>query len=270
MNIGNRHTVGEIALFLGGTVVGNEQQIVTGLNEYHRAGTGDLTFADEAGTIGDILRSGASVILTTETVNITEDRTLIILPDPFDAYNRLTRKFSPYRPQKSMTGEDCIIADSALLSPNCFIGHDVTIGENATIHPGAYIGDGTVIGEQVIIGPNAVIGHYGFYYKKKPEGYARMHSCGYVHIEKDAEIGALCTIAAGVSSVTRIGAGTKLDSQVHVGHDSVIGNQCILESGVHLPAFSEITSGVRLSGKTGSVSHGQVKNDQLIWGEQES
>lgn len=242
MKIGNRHTVGEIALFLGGTVVGNEQQIVTGLNVLQRAEPGDLVFADQPETFDEAVRSAAGVVLANREIALPEGKALILSATPFDDYNKLTRKFAPYRPQMSLTGEDCIIADTAHLSPNCFIGHDVTIGEHVTIHPGAYIGDGTVIEDYAIIGPNAVIGHYAFDYQQQEKGYARMHSCGYVHIGQYAEIGALATVDAGVSSVTRIGAGTKVDNQVHVAHDALIGDRCLLGAGVRIAAFALIKS----------------------------
>ena len=135
----------------------------------------------------------------------------------------------------SMTGENCQIADSAHLSPNCFIGNDVIIGENVIIHPGAYIGDGTVIEENVIIGPNAVIGHYAFYYKKKPTGYDRMHSCGFVYLEKNVEIGAGSTIDAGVSAITRVGEGTKIDNLVQIGHNVRIGAHTAMAGCVGVP-----------------------------------
>jgi UDP-3-O-[3-hydroxymyristoyl] glucosamine N-acyltransferase len=253
MYIGDRHTVGEIALFLGGTVAGNEQQIVTGINVHFRAEAGDLTLADDPETVEEALQSPASVILVAEAIGYPEGKALIIHPEPFDAYNKLTRKFSPYRKQSSMTGENCLIADSAHLSPNCFIGHDVTIGEYVTIHAGAYIGDGTLIEENAIIGPNTVIGHYGFSYKKKPEGYARMHSCGYVHIEQNVEIGALCTIDAGLSSVTRIGRGTKIDNQVNIGHDCLVGNHCLIGGGANIPPYTTVEEGVSIMGTVAAL-----------------
>ncbi|MNY15114.1 UDP-3-O-acylglucosamine N-acyltransferase [compost metagenome] len=187
-------------------------------------------------------------------MDVPEGKALIISPEPFDDYNKLTRKFSPYRPQMSMTGENCQIADSAHLSPNCFIGNDVIIGENVIIHPGAYIGDGTVIEENVIIGPNAVIGHYAFYYKKKPSGYDRMHSCGFVYLEKNVEIGAGSTIDAGVSAITRIGEGTKIDNLVQIGHDTIIGKNCLLASHVGIAGCCNIGNNVTFWGQVGCAS----------------
>jgi UDP-3-O-[3-hydroxymyristoyl] glucosamine N-acyltransferase len=254
MNIGNQHTVGEIARFLNAKVIGDENQVVTGINEIHRVEPGDLAFVDHPKYYDKVLQSAATVILIDKEVVCPDGKSLIVSETPFDDYNKLTRKFAPYRPQMTMTGEDCQIADSAHLSPNCFIGHDVYIGENVTIHPGAYIGDGTVIEENVIIGPNAVIGHYAFYYKRKPEGFSRMHSCGYVHIEKNVEIGASTTIDAGVSAVTRIGEGTKIDNQVQIGHDTIIGKNCLLAAQVGIAGCVTVGDNVTMWGQVGCAS----------------
>ena len=254
MKIGSIHTVGAIAQFLGRTVIGNEELIVTGINEIHRVEPGDLVFVDHPKYYEKAIHSAATFILIDREVPVPEGKALIISPEPFDDYNKLTKKFSPYRPQMSMTGENCQIADSAHLSPNCFIGHDVIIGENVTIHPGAYIGDGTVIEENVIIGPNAVIGHYAFYYKKKPSGYNRMHSCGFVYIEKNSEIGAGSTIDAGVSAITRIGEGTKIDNLVQIGHDTIIGKNCLFASQVGIAGCCTIGDNVTLWGQVGCAS----------------
>lgn len=254
MKIGSIHTVGAIAQFLGRSVVGDESLIVTGINEIHRVEPGDLVFVDHPKYYDKALNSAASFILIDKEVAVPEGKALIISPEPFDDYNRLTRKFAPYRPQMTMTGENCQIADSAHLSPNCFIGNDVIIGENAIIHPGAYIGDGTVIEENVIIGPNAVIGHYAFYFKKKPSGYDRMHSCGFVYIERNVEIGAGTTIDAGVSAITRIGEGTKIDNLVQIGHDTIVGKNCLFASQVGIAGCCNIGNNVTFWGQVGCAS----------------
>ncbi|MDR0801025.1 LpxD N-terminal domain-containing protein [Fluviicola sp.] len=264
MKIGNIHTVGAIAQFLGRRVVGDESLIVTGINEIHRVEPGDLVFVDHPKYYDKALNSAATFILIDKEVAVPKGKALIISPEPFDDYNKLTRKFSPYRPQMTMTGENCQIADSAHLSPNCFIGHDVIIGENVIIHPGAYIGDGTVIEENAIIGPNAVIGHYAFYFKKKPSGYDRMHSCGFVCIERNVEIGAGSTIDAGVSAITRIGEGTKIDNLVQIGHDTIVGKNCLFASQVGIAGCCNIGNNVTMWGQVGCASGVTIGDGAVI------
>jgi len=116
----------------------------------------------------------------------------------------------------------------------------------------------------VIIGPNTVIGHYAFYYKKRSEGFSRMHSCGYVHIEKNAEIGALCSIDAGVSAITRIGEGTKIDNQVQIGHDTIVGKNCLFAAHVGLAGCVTIGDDVTIWGQVGCTSGVTIGDGAVI------
>ena len=135
-----------------------------------------------------------------------------------------------------------------------FIGNNVIIGKNSRIMPGAVILDRTIIGDNVLIGPNTTLGHNAFYYKRKPEGYDRMHSCGYVHIKDGVEIGANCTIDAGVTGNTEIGEGTKLDNMVHIGHDTVVGKHCLMAANVGVAGCVTIEDKVILWGQVGCAS----------------
>ncbi len=265
MKIGNIHTVVAIAEFLGREVIGDGTLFVTGINEIHRVEAGDLVFVDHPKYYDKAIHSAASFILIDKIVSVPEGKALIISPNPFDDYNKLTKKFSPYRHQMSMTGENCQIAESAHLSPNCFIGHNVIIGENVTIHPGAYIGDGTIIEDNVIIGPNVSIGHYAFYYKKKPEGYDRMHSCGFVYLEKNVEIGANSCIDAGVSAITRIGEGTKIDNLVQIGHDTIFGKNCLVAAGTGVAGCTTIGNNVTLWGQVGVASGLLIEDNVTVY-----
>ena len=254
MKLKKPHTVAEIAKLIDVPFIGNGNQFVTGINEIHRVEIGDLVFVDHPKYYQKAIKSAATIILIDQEVDCPEGKSLLISQNPFDDYNRLTKYFSPFKPQSAMLGEDCEIDDSALIYPNVFIGHRVKIGANVTVHPGCYIGDDTVIEENAIIGPNSVLGHYAFYYKQKPERRERMHSCGNVWIERDVEIGALCSIDAGVSSTTRIGAGTKIDNQVHIGHDTIVGKNCLMAGHTGVAGCVTMEDNVILWGQVGVAS----------------
>jgi len=98
------------------------------------------------------------------------------------------------------------------------------------------------------------LGHNAFYYKRKPDGYDRMHTCGYVHIKSGAEIGANCTIDAGVSGNTEIGEGTKIDNMVHIGHDTVVGKHCLMAANVGIAGCVTIEDRVTIWGQVGCAS----------------
>jgi UDP-3-O-[3-hydroxymyristoyl] glucosamine N-acyltransferase len=255
MKLKREHTVEEIAALIDGKIIGNKHQIVSGINEIHRVESGDLVFVDHPKYYKKALNSAATIILIdTADVEIPEGKTLIITEKPFDDYNSLTKHFSPFIPPTANIGKDTEINASAIIFPTVFIGNNVKIGANVTLHAGCVIMDNTTIEDDVIIGPNSVIGHYAFYYKKKQDGFDRMHSCGGVLIKKKAEIGALCTIDAGVSAVTTIGVGTKLDNQVHIGHDTLIGDHCLFAANVGIAGCVTIEDKVTLWGQVGCAS----------------
>jgi UDP-3-O-[3-hydroxymyristoyl] glucosamine N-acyltransferase len=254
MKLGTPKSVKEIAEIIGCEFIGDPNHSVSGINEIHVVVPGDLVFVDHPKYYQKALNSAATTILIDQEVACPEGKALIISKAPFDDFNRLTRFFSPYKPQNTPIGDNCEIDSSAIIYPNVFIGHRVKIGKNVTIHPGACILDDSTLDENVIVGPNTVIGHYAFYYKKKPTGYDRMHSCGGVHLHKDVEIGALCTIDSGVSGITTIGEGTKIDNQVHIGHDTVVGKHCLMAANVGIAGCVRIEDKVTIWGQVGCAS----------------
>lgn len=248
------HSIQEIAELIGRPFVGDANHQVTGINEIHRVVEGDLVFVDHPKYYDKALNSRATTILIDKEVECPEGKGLIISPSPFDDFNKLTRHFIPNIALQSTIGENCSISPSALIYPGAIIGNNVTIGEDSIIYSGAVIGDRSIIGKQVIVGPNSVIGHYAFYYKRKPEGFDRMYTCGHVVLEDRVEIGALCTIDAGVTADTRIGEGTKIDNQVHIGHDTIVGKNCLMAANVGLAGCVVVEDRVTLWGQVGCAS----------------
>jgi UDP-3-O-[3-hydroxymyristoyl] glucosamine N-acyltransferase len=254
MKLQKPYTLEEIATIINGKIVGDPTHLVTGINEIHMVVSGDLVFVDHPKYYEKALKSAATTILIDQEVECPKGKALIISATPFDDFNRLTRHFSPFAPQKEPIGIDSEIEESAIIYPNVFIGNQVKIGKNVIIYPGASIMNGTIIEDNVIIGPNSVIGHAAFYYKKKPTGYDRMHTCGGVLLKKNVEIGASCTIDAGVTGMTTIGIGSKLDNQVHIGHDTVLGENCLLAANVGLAGCVRVENNVTLWGQVGCAS----------------
>lgn len=264
MKLNTPQTVKEIAELIGCEFVGDPGHLVTGINEIHVVVPGDLVFVDHPKYYQKALDSAATTILIDQIVECPAGKALIISKTPFDDFNRLTRHFSPFKPQSSNIGEDCEIDASALIYPNVFIGHRVKIGKNVTLHPGVYVSDDCIIDDNVIVGPNTVIGHYAFYYKKKSFGYDRMHTCGGVHLHENVEIGALCTIDSGVTGITTIGKGTKIDNQVHIGHDTVVGEHCLMAANVGLAGCVRIEDRVTLWGQVGCASDVTIGEGAIV------
>ena len=100
-----------------------------------------------------------------------------------------------------------------------------------------------------------VIGTDAFYFKRHPDRYDKWHTCGRVIIEDHVDIGAGCTINRGVSGDTVIGAGSKLDCLIHIGHGAVLGKRCLLAGQVGVGGKAILEDGVVLYGQVG-VAHG--------------
>ena len=141
------------------------------------------------------------------------------------------------------------------------------IGTNCIIHSGVVIYDHSVIGDNVILHANTVIGADAFYFKRRPDFYEKMHSCGRVVIHDHVEIGACCTIDRGVSSDTIIGKGTKLDNHVHVGHDTVIGKNCLFAAHVGIAGCVNIEDEVIFWGQVGCQKDLTVGKGAVVYGQ---
>ncbi|MCB0425420.1 MAG: UDP-3-O-(3-hydroxymyristoyl)glucosamine N-acyltransferase, partial [Mangrovimonas sp.] len=151
------------------------------------------------------------------------------------------------------------------IQPNCFIGHNVSIGDNCVIHSNVSIYDDTVIGNHVTIHAGTVLGANAFYYKKRPEGFDRLLSCGRVVIKDHVDIGALCTIDRGVSGDTTIGEGSKLDNQIQIGHDTVLGKKCLIASQTGIAGCVVIEDEVTIWGQVGIKSGIVIAEKTIIY-----
>lgn len=254
MKLPRSYRLSEIAEFLNCKCIGDPNHQITGINEIHMVENGDLVFVDHPKYYDKALNSAATTIIIDKEVPCPEGKGLLISAAPFDDFNKLTQHFSPLKHGFNGESNEAKIHPSAIIYPNVHLGQNVVIGENVVIYSGAFVADRTVIENNAIIGPNTVIGFNAFYYKKKTDGFHRMHTCGAVHIEQNVEIGALCTIDAGVTGVTKIGKGTKIDNQVHIGHDTQIGEDCLLAANVGIAGCTKIQNRVILWGQVGVAS----------------
>jgi UDP-3-O-[3-hydroxymyristoyl] glucosamine N-acyltransferase len=256
----------ELCNFLNCEYKGNEDVVITGINEIHRVESGDIVFVDHPKYYKKALESNADVIIINKEVDVPRGKAIIISDAPFHDFNKITTKYKPVANWNNELGKNNTIHPTAQIFPNAVIGNNVQIGENTVIQSGVVICDDTVIGKNVLIGPNTVIGHNAFYYKKEDGKYTRMHSCGNVIIEDDVEIGALCTVDKGVTATTKIGKGTKIDNQVHVGHDTLIGENCLFAANVGIAGCVTVKNNVTMWGQVGVVSGITINENVILMG----
>lgn len=245
------YSLSEIASMLNSDFDGNPNLAISGINEIHMVEPGDITFVDHPKYYDKALNSKASVVIINKRMKCPEGKSLIFNDMPFDAYNNLVKQFVKFVPAFQKISNTAKIGSDTIIQPGVFLGENVVIGDHCLIHPNVTIYDNTIIGNNVVIHAGTVIGSDAFYFKKKPEGYDKMISSGRVIIHDNVEIGALCSIDKGVSGNTIIGSGSKLDNQIHIGHDTQIGKNCLFAAQVGIAGVVTIEDNVILWGQVG-------------------
>ena len=254
MKFPKQHTLKQIADLIGCDFVGDLNFPVLGMNEIHVVEAGDIVFVDHPKYYDKALNSAATIILINKKVDCPEGKALLVSDDPFRDFNTLTNHFKPFKSANSAISASAKIGENTVIQPNCFIGHNVEIGKNCLIHANVSIYDDTVIGDFVTIHSGTVLGANAFYYKKRPDGYDRLKSGGRVVIEDHVDIGAACTIDRGVTADTRIGYGSKLDNQIQIGHDTVLGKKCLIASQAGIAGCVVVEDEVVIWGQAGVKS----------------
>ena len=240
----------DLASKLGGECIGDGNIQISGLNEIHRVESGDVTFCDNLKYIKSAFSSLAACVLVNERVDAPSGKALILLDKPFDAFTNLSKELRSFQATSSMVHENVEIGADTIIMPGVFIGANSTVGKNCIIHPNVTIYDNCHLGDNVVLHSGCVIGADAFYFQKN-DGYNKLHSCGNVIIENDVEIGASCTIDRGVTSSTIIGAGTKIDNMVQIGHDTVVGRNCLFAAQVGIAGVVTVEDDVILWGQVG-------------------
>ena len=267
MKFPRKYKLKEIADIIDATFVGPSDYPISGINEIHVVEEGDIVFVDHPKYYDKALRSKASVILINKEVECPQGKALLISEDPFTDFNKLTKHFNPFKAANSSISKSAIIGQNTVIQPNVFIGNHVKIGDNCLIHPNVTIYDNCILGNNVTIHAGTVLGADAFYYKKRIDGYDKLVSGGSVIIEDNVDIGALCTIDRGVSANTTIKKGTKIDNQVQVGHDTLIGENCLIASQTGIAGCVIIENNVTLWGQVGTNSGITIGEGAVVLGQ---
>lgn len=257
----------QIADIISSDYVGHDDFPVLGMNEIHVVESGDIVFVDHPKYYDKALESKATVILINKNVECPEGKALLISDDPFRDFNKLTTFFQPFVPSSQTIAATAKIGKDTVIQPNAFIGNNVEIGDNCLIHSNVTIYDNCIVGNNVTIHAGSVLGADAFYYKKRPDGFDKLISGGRVVLKDNVDIGALCTIDRGVTGDTTIGFETKLDNQVHVGHDTVIGEKCLIASQTGIAGCVIIEDEVTLWGQVGTNSGITIGAKAVIMGQ---
>ena len=248
------YTLEQIATIINAKYVGASDFPVLGMNEIHVVQAGDIVFVDHPKYYEKALHSKATIVLINKEVECPEGKALLISDDSFRDFNKLTDFFKPFQKATALIAPSARIGEKTVVQPGTFVGNNVVIGNNCRIHSNVSIYDDCVIGDNVTIHAGTVLGADAFYYKKRPEGFDKLKSGGRVVIEDNVDLGALCTIDRGVTGDTTIKKGTKIDNQVHIGHDTVVGEKCLIASQTGIAGCVVIENEVTIWGQVGMTS----------------
>jgi UDP-3-O-[3-hydroxymyristoyl] glucosamine N-acyltransferase len=162
-----------------------------------------------------------------------------------------------------VVGADCVLGAGCVLHPGVVLYEDVQLGEGCELHANAVLHPGSRLGRHCVVHSGAVIGSEGFGFVPSAQGWRKMPQTGQVVLEEGVEVGCGSTVDRPSVGETRLGAGTKIDNLVHIGHGVVTGRGCALAAQVGIAGGARLGNGVILAGQVG-VANKAVIGDRAI------
>lgn len=252
----------------------------TGVAPLAAAGAHDVSFLDNKRYRADFENSGAGACVVHPKLAdaAPAGMALLLSENPYRAYARVARALHPTAEARGEVhpaaqvaasaeiGQGTDIAAGAVIGADAKIGERCRIGPNATIGEGVELGDACeigagaalshcLIGARVTIHPGVVIGARGFGFDMSDFPYEDVPQLGRVIVEEDVEIGANSTVDRGAGPDTVIGAGSKLDNLVQIGHNVRLGRGCVLVAQVGIAGSAVLEDFVALGGQVGVGGH---------------
>ncbi|HTK30571.1 MAG TPA: UDP-3-O-(3-hydroxymyristoyl)glucosamine N-acyltransferase [Candidatus Saccharimonadaceae bacterium] len=281
-------TLAELAVELGGDVIGDGSTVIRGVAGIREAMPGDITFIANARYDAYLEETQASAVICSRESRAAV-RPLLQVDNPYLAFQRVVKVFrpDPYRPAPGVDpsahiAEDVTLEPGVSIGPHCVIERGAHIGARTVIMAGCYVGplssigeDGylfprvtlreeCVIGARCIVHSGVVIGADGFGFAFDDGRYHKVPQVGNVVIGDDVEIGANTTIDRATTHSTRVGDGTKIDNLVQIGHNVVIGRHCIIVAQVGISGSTELEDFVTLGGQAGLVGHIKLGTGSMV------
>ena len=160
-----------------------------------------------------------------------------------------------------------IIQENVKIHENVFVGKNVIIGSNTIIHSGVKILHDSIIGSNCIINSNSIIGSDGFGFAPDKTGkYIKIPQIGNVIIKDNVSIGALTTIDRATLGSTIIHDGVKLDNQVQIAHNVIVGKNTVIAAQSGVAGSSIIGENCQLGGQSGVSGHLNIGDNVKIMG----
>jgi UDP-3-O-[3-hydroxymyristoyl] glucosamine N-acyltransferase len=288
-----QHTAAELANLLNGTVEGNAETIVNQLAKIESASAGSLTFLSNPDYEGHLYSTRASIAIVsadfTPQKSLPKSLVLIRVKDAYAAFAKLLERVSATQDHPRKIDSTAVISDTATVNSDCYIGElaivqggttiesgceihsqvtlgrNVTIGENSILHSGAKVLDNCVIGKNCIVQAGAIIGSDGFGFAPQAnDRYAKVPQTGNVVVQNHCEIGAATTIDRATLGSTVIGEGVKLDNQIQVAHNCIIGANTVIAAQTGIAGSTVIGERCMIGGQVGFAGHLKIADGTKI------
>ena len=285
----------QIAMLLGGKIIGDGNRKVWDVGSIESAKEGQLTFLCDAKYLPYLSSTGASVVLMTDSIAFEGETnaTLIRVENARAAMGQLlalvAKAMNPAKQgveQPSYVSEGVAVPEDAYIGAFAYIGKNVQLGKGVQIYPHTYIGDNVrigdntilysgvkvyyncVVGSDCILHAGVVVGSDGFGFEPDAKGVnQKLPQIGNVIIEDDVEIGANTTVDRAMMGSTIIRRNAKIDNLVQVAHNVEVGESTFLCSQVGIAGSSKIGAHCILAGQVGVAGHLEIA-DNCVFGAQ--
>ncbi|SAY47758.1 UDP-3-O-(3-hydroxymyristoyl)glucosamine N-acyltransferase [Komagataeibacter rhaeticus] len=252
----------------------------TGIAPLQSATLGQVSFLDNRRYLPLLAGTGAGAVIVAPAFadKVPLHAAALVSRTPYQAWARIASLFYPPPPVNpgihptAVIGTGCVIDPTAaigafaVLGDGVQVGAGVDIGTHVSIGPGVRIGarcrigahvaiSHALLGERVTLLPGARIGQDGFGFAVTPEGFESVPQLGLVVLEDGVEIGANSTVDRGSMRDTVIGAGSRLDNLVQIGHNARLGRCCIVVSQAGISGSTELGDFVTVAAQAGLIGH---------------
>jgi len=265
-------TLADLAEYTNSKVIGNGDAVVSNLASIKNANSKSITFLSNPKYSNFLETTSAIAVVVHESIVIKEGMNYLQSDDPYAVFAKLSSIFKKQDPDKDLP----LIHPSAVISPSSNIGKNVTLGANVVIGHDCIIEDNVIIksnvslvqdvhiGENSIIHSNSILGSDGFGYAPSKAGYIKIEQLGKLIIGSNVEIGAGCSIDRGALDNTEIHEGVKLDNQVHIAHNVIIGKDSAIAACCAIAGSSVIGKNFQMGGLSGVLGHLSICDDVII------
>jgi UDP-3-O-[3-hydroxymyristoyl] glucosamine N-acyltransferase len=280
--------LGKLATRLGAELRGNPQLEITGVRGIEEAGPSEITFVANPRYSGLAKTTQAAAVLVEPEFPEIPTATLRI-KNPYYAFSRALGMF--YQPPAYLPGihpmavidPTAEIGEAAHIGAYAVVGAGVKLGPHATLlphvvlYPGVRVGshffahahavvrEGCILGDHVTLENGVIIGADGFGFAKNDlDQWEKIPQSGPVRLGDRVDVQANACIDRATIGATEIGAGTKVDNLVQVGHGSRVGEDTLLCAQAGLAGSSVVGSRAILAGQTGVAGHCELGDGVIL------